>query len=196
MGDRDAETSGDGMIYPVDLRTAGLVVGAALVLAHVFAVWRLADCGPWLKSFPRSRAAGTVLIVLAGIWSFLLIWHMDLGEFVRLRKVMLVAIVVGTVLAWRYVEEFLAVRALGMLALLAAEPLLGAAFLRPEQSRLLLVVLAYVWIVLGLFWVGMPWVLRDQIAWLTAQSTRLKAAAWGGVLYGAVLVFCAGFFWK
>ena len=36
--------------------------------------------------------------------------------------------------------------ALGMIALLAAEPILEAAFLRPETSRLLVVVLAYVWI--------------------------------------------------
>jgi len=184
------------MIYPVDLRTTGLVVGAALVVAHALAIWRLPECGSWLKTFPRSRPAGTVLILLAGIWSFALIWHMDLGEFVRLRTIMLGAIVAGTFLAWRYVEEFLAVRALGMLALLAAEPVLEAAFLRPEPTRLLLVLLAYAWIVLGLFWVGMPWVLRDQIAWLTAQKLRLQAAAWGGVLYGAVLLLCAVVFWK
>ena len=42
---------------------------------------------------------------------------MDLGEFARLRNPMLVAIVVGAFLAWKYVEEFLAVRAMGMLGL-------------------------------------------------------------------------------
>ena len=72
-----------------------------------------------------------------------------------------------------------------MLALLAAEPLLEAAFMRHETSRLLLVVLAYVWIINGLFWVGMPWIMRDQIAWLTAKMRRYQTAAWAGVLYSS-----------
>ena len=184
------------MIYPVNLQTVGLVVGTALLATHLLALGRSKDCAAWLRNFPRSRAAVTVLIILAGIWSFLLVRQMDLGEFARLKNIMLLAIVAGTFLAWRYVEEFLAVRALGMLALLAAEPLLEAAFLRPEPSRLLVVVLAYAWIVLGLFWVGIPWILRDQIAWLTAGKNRLPAAAWGGVLYGAALIACAAFLWK
>ncbi len=184
------------MIYSISLSVVGLVVGLLLLITHLVALWRTKECGRWLLAFPRSRAAGTVLIVLAGIWSFLLVQQMDLGEFARLRNLLLLAIVAGTFLAWRYVEEFLAVRALGMLALLAAEPLLGAAFLRPEQSRLLLVVLAYAWVVLGLFWVGMPWILRDQIAWVMAAKNRLPAVALGGVLYGTALVVCAVAFWK
>ena len=99
-------------------------------------------------------------------------------------------------LAWIYVEEFLAVRAVGMLALLAAEPLLEAAFMRHEATRLLLVPLAYVWIINGLFWVGMPWLMRDQIAWLTAKASRYRACAWLGLLYSGALVVCAALFWK
>jgi hypothetical protein len=121
---------------------------------------------------------------------------MDLGEFARLRNPMLLAIVIGAVLAWKYVEEFLAVRAIGMLALLAAEPLLEAAFMRHETSRLLLVLLAYVWIINGLFWVGMPWVLRDQIAWLTAKMQRYRAAVWAGLLYSGAVIVCALLFWS
>lgn len=127
------------MIYSLTLQTAGLVTGVALLIAHFIALCRSEETRKWLKQFPRSRSMGTLLIALAAIWSFLLITGMDLGEFTRLRNVMLVAIVAGAFLAWKYVEEFLAVRAIGMLALLAAEPLLEAAFMRPETTRLLLV---------------------------------------------------------
>jgi hypothetical protein len=137
-----------------------------------------------------------MLIALAAVWSFFLIRGMDLGEFARLRNPMLVGIIVGAFLSWKYVEEFLAVRAIGMLALLAAEPLLEAAFMRHETTRLLLVLLAYVWIVNGLFWVGMPWVMRDQIAWLTAKMPRFRLAAWAGLLYSGALIFCALLFWR
>lgn len=184
------------MIYSLDLRTVGLVVGVILLVAHAFALARQGGCEKWLQKFPRSRSIGTVLIIIAGVWSFLLIAGMDLGEFAGLRRPMMVAIAALTFLSWRYMDEFLAVRSLGMLALLAAEPILGAAFLRPETSRLLVVVLAYAWIVLGLFWVGMPWVLRDQITWLTAKRERFKAAAWGGVVYGAAVLVAAVLVWR
>jgi hypothetical protein len=184
------------MIYSIDLKWAGIGTGLVLVALHIVAVLQPAACQAWLKGFPRSRAAGTVLILVAGIWSLILIRTMDLGEFARLRNLLTIGVVAGTFLAWRYMEEFLAVRALGMLAMLAAEPLLEAAYLRPEASRLVLVVLAYAWIVLGLFWVGIPWVLRDQIQWLFGRAGRFTAAAWAGVAYGVLLLACAVIFWR
>lgn len=184
------------MIYSFTLQTVGLVTGAILLALHCLALFRSSDSLRLLKKFPRSRAMGSVLIALAALWSFLLVRGMDLGEFARLRNLMLIAIVVGAFLAWKYVEEFLAVRAMGMLALLAAEPLLEAAFMRHESSRLLLVLLAYVWIINGLFWVGMPWMMRDQIAWLTAKMPRYRAAAWTGALYSGALILCALFLWR
>lgn len=184
------------MIYSVSLFSVGLVLGLALIVFHLAAVAQPGAAEKWLKNFPRSRMAGTILIAIAGVWSFILIRTMDLGEFGPLRNPILIGIVAGTFLAWRYMEEFLAVRALGMLALLVAEPLLSAAFLRPDQTRLLVVVLAYIWIILGLFWVGMPWVLRDQITWVTARRSRLQAAAWGGVVYGGLVLACAVLLWR
>jgi len=64
-----------------------------------------------------------------------------MGEFSGFRRPLLIALPIGYVLVLRFVDEFLAVRALGILCLLAAEPLLGAAFLRYETSRLVVTVL-------------------------------------------------------
>jgi hypothetical protein len=183
------------MIYPVTLAQAGLAAGLLLAGAHALALWKSEGSRRFLENFPRSRPLGVLLLGLAAVWSFLLVWGMDLGEFASMRGAMLAAIAVGAVLAAVYVPEFLAVRALGMLALLAAEPLLGAAAMRPELSRLLVVVLAYLWVVAGLFWVGMPFLLRDQIQWVLAVPGRLPAAAWAGLAYGALLLVCSLAFW-
>jgi hypothetical protein len=78
-----------------------------------------------------------------------------------------------------------------MLALLAAEPVLSAAFLRPEITRLLVVIIAYVWLTLGLFWVGMPYILRDQIHWITRTGSRFRALTLAGLVYGLVVLVCA-----
>ncbi len=73
------------MMYPVDLHAVGLVLGLALILGHVLALAKPAATASALKNFPRSRVAGTVLITIAGIWGFILITTMDLGEFAHLR---------------------------------------------------------------------------------------------------------------
>jgi len=184
------------MIYHLTLFTTGLAAGLLLILGHAMALARPSDSMSWAKTFPRSRAAATALLAVAAVWSFLLVRSIDLGEFSPLRNVMLLGIVAGSILAWIYVPEFLAVRALGMLLLLAAEPLLESAVLREEPTRLLLVLLAYAWVIAGLFFVGMPYVLRDAITWLTRIPVRWKAAALGGVAYGVVLTASAVLFWR
>jgi hypothetical protein len=92
-----------------------------------------------------------------------------------------------------FVEEFLSARALGILAMLIAEPILSAAFLRSEQSRLLLVLLAYIWLTVGMFWVGKPYLMRDQISWITKSLFRWRALSGLGVLWGALIFSLALF---
>src|SRR5438445_12338106 len=99
------------------------------------------------------------------VWCFWLVSTMEMGEFSAFRRLFLIILPIGFFLALRFVDEFLAVRALGILALLMAEPLLDAAFFRYEASRLVLTVLAYLLVVLGLTWVMVSYNLRDQIGW-------------------------------
>ena len=176
------------MIYSFDLKTVLLAVGLLLIAAHAFALLRPKATRDFLKALPRSRGVGTVLLVIVTVWAGLLVKNIDLGEFSNLRPKLLMVIPVAAVLSWMYVEEFLAARCLGMLVLLAAEPVLEAAFLRPETSRLFLVTLAYVWVSFALFWVGMPYTLRDQIAWVSKSDGRWKVAALAGIGYGAILL--------
>jgi hypothetical protein len=178
------------MIYPswLTLKPAMLVVGLLLLAVHALALFNGRPVQAWLRRFPRNREAGIVLTLIAGAWFFFLVKHMDLGDFDPWRPVVLVGTPVAAVLAIVFIPDFLAVRALGTCALLAAEPLLEAAFLRPESSRLLLVALVYVWILFGMFWVGMPYTLRDEIDWVTASEKRWRAATFAGLAYGALLV--------
>src|SRR5438445_13145188 len=110
------------------------------------------------------------------VWCFWLVSTMEMGEFSACRRPFVIIWPIGFFLALRFVDEFLAVRALGILALLMAEPLLDAAFFRDESTRLVLTVLAYLLVVLGLTWVMVPYKLRDQIAWFSKTTGR-----WRGV---------------
>lgn len=176
------------MNYDFTLRAVGLVVGTGLLVAHAAALAMPDRVCAWLKIFPRSRPAGLFLCSLAALWAFWLAATMDLGEFTPQRTLICGVVLAGAIMVPMFAEEFLAVRALGMLALLAAEPLLGAAFLRPEQSRLLLVVLAYLWATAGLLMVGAPYLLRDAIGWMTGARWRYLLVAASGAIYGVALI--------
>lgn len=176
------------MIYSLTLESALLFVGLAVLIAHVAALIMPESVQGWLKAFPRSHFWGTALLAVAAVWFWWLVNKMDLHEFSKWKNILKIGTPIAAFLTWRYVNEFLAVRSLGMITLLAAEALLEAAWMRSELSRLWLVSLVYVWITVALFWVGMPYILRDQIAWVSANRQRWKIAAVCGVAYGAILL--------
>lgn len=181
------------MIYSISLHTAGLIAGLVLALLSLAALFLPARNS--LPHFPRSHVAGALLLTIDLVWSIWLLATMEMGEFSNFRRPLLVILPVGFFLVLRFVDEFLAVRALGILWLLAAEPLLDAAFLRPETSRLLLTVLAYLMILAGLLWVTMPYLLRDQIQWGTKSDSRWRLLSGFGFIFGAFILVCAFMFY-
>ncbi len=176
------------MIYDLSLRTVGWVTGLIFLVGYLAAFLQRDRVISWLRRFPRSYLAGAILLTLAFVWTFILLATMDLGEIAHLRRWFLIAMPIAYVLTLRFVDDFLAVRAFAALLLLAADPLLCAAFLRPEPGRLLLVIIAYAWILKGLFYIGIPHLLRDQIGWVTQSSARWKFVTLTGAAYGAALL--------
>jgi hypothetical protein len=179
------------MIYHLSLQTAGFIAGVFLLLVGLSGLIKPAASQTAARSLPRSRVAGFVLLTIAFFWSFWLLATMEMGEFSTFRKPLLIIMPIGFLLVLRFVDEFLAARALGILCLLAAEPLLDAAFFRNESSRLLVTVLAYLLIVAGLFWVTMPYLLRDQINWSARTNSRWRFTHALALLYGAAILACA-----
>jgi hypothetical protein len=178
------------MIYHLSLQTVGTIAGAFLILISLPGLLK-PDLATVAQRFPRSRVAGVILLTAGLVWSFWLLATMEMGEFSAFRRPLLIALPIGYVLVLRFVDEFLAVRALGILCLLAAEPLLDAAFLRYETSRLLVSVLAYLLIVAGLFWVAIPYLLRDQINWSARNAARWRFMHGIALFYGVVILALA-----
>ncbi|MDF1657557.1 MAG: hypothetical protein P1U58_08085 [Verrucomicrobiales bacterium] len=179
----------------IPLKAMGIVIGLWLVLSHCFALLRPDLVKAQLKGFPRNERIGIPLVIIGFAWAFILWSCMDLGEFFKIEKpvqMIIVGVCVGVII---YVKEFIAVRALGFLMILAAAPILDSAFLKEPQSRLLLVAFAYAIAVKGMFWVGMPYLMRDQINWLIADKKRYVVGAGAGLIYGVVVLICAILWW-
>jgi hypothetical protein len=179
------------MIYHLSLQTAGYIAGVFLAILGLWGLVQPGSSQAAARRLPRSRVGGFVLLTVAFFWSFWLLATMEMGEFSSFRKPLLFVLPVGFLLVLRFVDEFLAARALGILFLLAAEPLLDAAFFRTESTRLLVTVFAYLLIVVGLFWVTMPYLLRDHINWSARTNSRWRFAHGLVFLYGAAILACA-----
>jgi len=180
----------------LSLRGAGILLGIGLIAVHLGAYLNWEPLRKQLPRLPRSRVSGVAILLICTIWSYVLISEMDLGEFYTIRKFVRFLLPIAFFFVLHFVPEFLAVRSIGILMLLAAGPLLNAAFLEPPFTRLLLPIVAYAWIFVGIFWVGMPYLMRDWIDWLLEGGRqRWNRLCYAGMGYGAATLLCALVFW-
>lgn len=179
----------------IPLKGTGIVVALALILSHGWVLKNKAAAQAFLKTFPRDYKWGAILLTIDFLWAEFALANMDMGEFFNMRNTFMMIVAGGYFGVLTYVKEFLAVRALGSLLLLVAGPVLTAAFLQPPVSRLLLPILAYVWIIVGMFFIGMPFLMRDWVNAVIAKPQRWNLAVYGGIAYGALLLVCALLFY-
>ncbi len=190
----------------LSLATMGKVLGLWLVACHLIMLLKPVPVQKFLRTFHRQHPLGVVLLAIGMGWFWLLVAQpgsgilnalaMDLGEFDKAKPVLKLAIPAVLVAVAIYVKEFLAVRALGLLALMVAAPLLDAAFLKDPTSRLLVPIFAYAIIIAGLFWVGMPYTFRDAVSWTTAKPSRWRMVSLAGLAYGLVVLACSFTAWR
>ena len=189
----------------IPLFDAGLVQAAWLIGLHLLMLAKPAMVKGFLQKFPRHPWLGQVILGIGLAWFWLLIapeglgtlsaLAMDLGEFNKANPILQWLVPLSLVLVTISVRDFLAVRALGLLGLMAASPLLEAAFLKDPASRLLVPLFAYALLTLSMFCVGMPYLFRDAVTWVTSTPQRWTAMALAGLGYGVATLVCALAFW-
>lgn len=189
------------------LFTAGLVLAVWLIACHALALAKPVMVQRFLVKFPRNQMIGQIILGIGLAWFFLLIGDhtstttlnalaMDLGEFNGVKPTLRILVPVALILVSISVKDFLAVRALGLLGLMVASPLLEAAFLKDPTSRLLVPIFAYALLTASLFLVGMPYLFRDFIGWATATRARWTGLSAAGLGYGVVVLVSAFAFWR
>jgi hypothetical protein len=190
----------------LSLFTVGLLLAVWLIGAHGLMLAKPAMVQGFLKSFPRNQLLGQILLGIGLAWFWLLIapenkgiisaLAMDLGEFNGAKGTLQILVPVTMFLVATSVRDFLAVRALGVVGLMVASPLLESAFLKDPSSRLLVPIYAYALLTASMFWVGMPYLFRDAVTWATADSKRWNLLAFTGLGYGVATLVCAFVFWR
>lgn len=190
----------------IPLFTAGLLLAAWLIGFHWLMLSKPAMVQQFLRKLPRNSLLGQIFLGIGLAWFWLLVapegipvlssLAMDLGEFNKMKPMLRLLVPLALVLVSMSVRDFLAVRALGLLGLMVASPLLESAFLKDPDSRLLIPIFAYALLTVSMFWVGMPYLFRDAVTWASANPRRWATLAMAGLGYGIVTLICALAFWR
>ncbi|SUS08048.1 conserved membrane hypothetical protein [uncultured Defluviicoccus sp.] len=168
----------------MSLFLATLLPGLFLAVLGGILLWNGAPVGANAKALPRSQAGSWILFGLGAAW---FVWRLShAGEsdliFFKTPAPLMLGFAALAVLAIVYTPDFLAVRGLSVLMLLAAEPLLHAAYMEwSHPQRLLMVTAVYVGLTAALYLAAYPFRLRDFFDWLFRTPGRPR-------LFGAIML--------
>ena len=170
----------------MSLFLATLLPGLFLALLGGLLLWNDPRVGSTARAIPRSQGAAWLFFGAGAAW---FLWRLSrLGEadliFFQTPTLVMIGFGALALLAFIYTPDFLAVRGLCVLMLLAAEPLLYAAYMEWKYPlRLLMVTEVYIALALVLYLAAAPYRLRDFFEWLFKQPARAR-------LFGTVLLTC------
>lgn len=166
-----------------------LLLGIAHTLLHVEGVLKPAKYGKRLHAFPRSNPIGYFLMLLGTGWFLYNLQQEKIADFMAYKKFMLIGFAAVGIGCCLYVRDFLAVRGLSIVLLLLAKLVLDKArYIDPyTEWRLVIVVWAYLWIVIGIWWTVSPWRCRDLINKLRASEGRIKNYCLANTVFGVAV---------
>jgi len=177
------------------LSTLAVTLGLGYALPQLYAFGNPKGYAEALRKFPRSLQWGYALMTLATVWFVYNVSLESIADFAAYKKHMMVAFGAIGLGACLFLKDFLAVRGLAVVLLLLAKLMVDAGRPHLGESPWILVnqTVAYVLVVLGIWWTISPWRLRDWINWNMAKDQRLRVGA--GVRMALGLSFAAlGFF--
>ena len=161
------------------LSTIAILMGSLVALINFFGVIKPTEFGVALRKFPRSTGIGYFLILLGTGW---FVWNLkqeSISDFEKLKPILyalFIAVGVGTCI---FVKDFLAVRGLAVVLLLAAKLMVDAGRPRLGDTPWVLVIQcwAYFLVIVGIWFTISPWRMRDLLNWGTATEKRIRVGS-------------------
>lgn len=172
-----------------DLGKLAVMIGCTFVVFHLPAVMTPQKTRSWLKSFPRNKPMGFCLSAIAvALAAYLLHGSVLVATMPSIKPLVVVLAPVAYVLIVIFLGELLAPRALGGLLLIAPMFLLDTARWHSSPWRLVLTVLAYIWVIQGSALMLSPFLFRKTAEFLSRSDTRLRIAGCLGAAAGIGLL--------
>ena len=179
-----------------ELSIVALLIGLLALTVGALSLLAPARIRAGVAAFPRSLWPGRILAAIDLVWAAYALSQMHLGMFDAWKVHLYWMVPAAIFLCVKYLDELLSPRALGGFFLLVAGPVLDVARWHPSEWRLVVTVIAYVWILLGLTFLLSPWWFRRLTPWIAGSNDRavritglIKMLAGLGLIALALLVY-------
>lgn len=172
----------------LNLLTIACGGGALTVLAGLAGLLAPAPVRAGLNRFPRHAGAGRLLAGLALVWVAWIVLHAQLGRFAWLKPGVYVLAPVSFALMVLFMDELLAVRALGGVLLLLGDPILDAIRWHDSPWRLVVTTLTYIMVTAGMMLVLSPYYFRTWAGALAGSPARCRLTGAALCLLGVALI--------
>jgi hypothetical protein len=170
------------------LAITSTILGAAIIAGRLPGIVAPEKFRTHARKFPRSVLWGRILIAVAAVWAGISVYRAAVDEWAWARPVVVVAVPIAYWLVIQYADQFLALRGAAALMLFIAKVALDAADLSDTPWRLVVTVLAYVWVCVAMWMAVAPHQVRDWIGVVTANNARCRGACSVTTAIGALLV--------
>ena len=142
----------------------------------------------WLMAFPRHAWAGRILAAIDIALVTVLLLSEGFEWVDAHRQLLFIAAPAALLLVIFFMDELLAVRALGGLFLLIPFWILKAAFMHPAAGKLLMTCFAYLLVVKGIILVWSPYLYRKWLLRVNASAPLEFTSFLAGALLGLVMI--------
>ena len=172
----------------IKLSTLAVILGLALGLPQIYGLTNPESFRKALRKFPRSMPWGFALMLLGTAWFLYNLSLESIADFASYKSFLFAGFAgvgIGTCI---FVQDFLAVRGLGVVLLLLAKLMVDTG--RPHLGSPWVLIFqgwAYVLVLLGIWFTVSPWRLRDIIEWATANDKRIKVGCGLRLAFGLLI---------
>ncbi len=175
------------------LAITSTILGAAIIVGRVPGIINPEKFSANARKFPRSVLWGRILMGICAVWAGIVMFNAAVDDFAWLKPVVVIGVPIAYALVIHFADQFLAIRGLAALLLLIAKVTLNATDVSDSSSRLIVTVLAYLWVCVAVWMASAPHQVRDWINFITANTTRCRAACSLGAAVGVFLVLLGVF---
>jgi hypothetical protein len=170
------------------LAITSTIIGVASIAGRVPGIVAPEKFGEAARKFPRSALWGRILMGVCAIWAGIVMFNAATDDWAWARPLIVIGVPIAYWLVIQFANQFLALRGMAALILLIAKLMVDAADQSDLPMRLIVTVLAYVWVCVAMWMAGAPNQVRDVIGFITANNTRCRLACFLGSIVGALLV--------
>ena len=138
--------------------------------------------------FPRNVPVGRILMGLVAAIVWWVMYHAATDDWKWAQPLMFIGVPVAYLLVINFGTHYLTFRAVAALLLLIAKPMVDAADASLVMCRLIVTVVAYLWVVAAIWLTVAPHHFRDLLGFMMANDRRCRLAGSAGIVVGLVLV--------